>query len=175
MPCQAGHGRVTDRSYGRGKLGQLNTASDFQAARYAKNGLCVLLALALVMCAAPGLAIVLCVSPSGHAAVEDLNALCCWTGKRPGPTSDPRSSTSGQLSQGGSCGNCTDVPIVAVVDRQPTVSVDSQTAPASPAAVPLSVQCAATATPAAEMHVLAYAPITESPVSSALRSVSLRC
>lgn len=170
----AGHATLSVRLYGRGKLQKLNGPSHSPAARYAKNGLCVLLALALAMCAAPGLATVLCVSPNGHAAVEGLNALCCRIGNLPGSTSEPRSSTAGQFSQTGSCGNCTDVPVFAAADRQPAVSVDSQTAPGSPAAVPLTIQCAA-ATPAAATHTLAHSPISGSPVSSALRSVSLRC
>lgn len=174
VPWGAGHARLTDRSYGRGKLGQLNMASHSPAARYAKNGLCVLLTLALAVCAAPGLATVLCISPNGHAAVEGLNALCCRIGNLLPSTSYPPSSTPGQLSQSGSCGNCTDVPVFAAADRQPAVSVDSQAAPGSPAVVSLTIQCSTT-TPASATHTLAHSPISESPVSSALRSVSLRC
>lgn len=170
----AGHATLSIRSYGRGKLQTLNGPSHSPAARYAKNGLCVLLALALAMCVAPGSVSVLCVSSNGHVAVERLNALCCRIGNPPGSTSDPRSSTSGQLSQTGSCGNCTDVPLFAAADRQPAVSVDSQTAPGSPAVVSLTTQCSAT-TPASTTHTPAHSPISERPVAWALRSVSLRC
>lgn len=153
---------------------RLKCASQYPKACSVKQILCLLLVAGLVVAAVPGLITVLCISPDGHAAVEDLNALCCRSGKLSGLTSGPRSSTASHFSQSGSCGNCTDVPVFAAADRQPAVSVDSQAAPGSPGVVSLTIQCSTT-TPASATHTLAHSPISESPVSSALRSVSLRC
>ena len=155
-----------------GRLRKLN-GSNHSPTASTKKSLCLLL-VAVLLVGVPGLATVLCVSPNGHTALEALNALCCPSGKLPRSTSYPPSSAPGQLSQPGSCGNCTDVPILAATDRNPAVSLDSKAAPASPALVSLNIQFSAT-TLAIPSHTSAFAPASENQTASALRSVSLRC
>ncbi len=75
----------------------------------------------------PGSVSVLCIAPSGHVAVEDLNAACC---ARAAISVSGWSQPGNGFASSGGCQNCTDVFLAeitrgAVPESQRTVTPDS--------------------------------------------------